>query len=647
MLKKQLRSRLDTLFTELESNQPLAQVEFETKFQATGWTWDCDSHGTFTFCSPEVEDCLGIRSEDFLHQSLNTFQISPQSTQDLSRIFSQDVFPCEIEVQYFTSMGNWIPVRMTVFPRPRENGGNPGWSGFNQVIPSSTISQPEITEVTPRPNLSNLRPPTRIIASQSPFQIAGGISLKSGVIEPASGPWTQIASQSLVKNQPSFSPSLGTTPAAMAIPFQVGEQNHGIVEIIDDSNQRQWSEDDRLLAQEVAAQLALALENAFLYTEVRNTLSALENRERYQSNIAKAISLMTESGTKALPNVVQVLGEASQSGRVYFAELKENFKGIYWQASAEWVNPKSGYLFESSKIRYMPVALFPYWAGELKRKGWASALTSEQSSPEREFLEDQGITAILILAVQNRAGVPSFVAFEEIGTDRVWLNEEISSLLVAANGLSNTIAREDLLGEVQSAYEQTQAALLETEQLYKVSEGIAQAQNPQDLVTLVAKTALPANADRVSLLSITHTPDGEIATVEIVGYYDQEGEYQRLGMVIPASTLPMVKKLSTEMLIYPEVSTSDLDNISKKTLLQLNVNSCIASPLRAAGRLIGLLMVSSRKIGEIPVDEIRTLQVAANGISVAMERQRLLRKPSSTLSSFKLQQKLLEIPPAP
>jgi len=37
-------------------------------------------------------------------------------------------------------------------------------------------------------------------------------------------------------------------------------------------------------------------------------------------------------------------------------------------------------------------------------------------------------------------------------------------------------------------------------------------------------------------------------------------------------------------------------------------------------------MISSRKIGEIPSEDIRTLQVAVNGISVAMERQRLLKE---------------------
>jgi signal transduction histidine kinase/CheY-like chemotaxis protein len=627
MLKKQLRSRLDNLFIELENKQPPVPVEAETRSQATGWTWECDSHGAFTFCSPEVEDCLGIRSEDFLHQSLYTFQISPQSIQDLDRLISQNVFPCEIEVQYYTVQGNWIPVRMTVFSKPKQNGDTPGWSGYNQVIPSLSIHLPANAEVTsPRPNLSNLGPPARIMAAQLPFQMEGGISIRSGVIEQAAGLWSPTASQSIQKNQPIFSSSQGPNPAAMAIPFQVGDRNHGLVEIIDDSSQRQWSDDDRLLAQEVANQLALALENAFLYTEVRNTLSALENRERYQSNIAKAISLMTESGTKALPSVIQTLGEASQSGRVYFAELNEDSNGIYWKASAEWSNPRSGYLFENSKIRYMPAALFPYWSGELKRKGWASGLTSEQPSPERDFLEEQGISSILILAVQSKTGVPSFIAFEEIGTNRVWLNEEISALLVAANGLSNTIAREDLMGQVQIAYEQTQTALLETEQLYKISQGITQAQNSQDLVTLLAKTALPANADRVSLLSISETPEGQIASVEIIGYYDREGEYQRAGLAIPAAALPILQRLNTEMLIYPDVSASKLDPISKKTLLQLNVHSCVACPLIVAGRLTGIMMISSRKISEIPSEDIRILQVAVNGISVAMERQRLLKE---------------------
>ena len=46
----------------------------------------------------------------------------------------------------------------------------------------------------------------------------------------------------------------------MAVPMQMAGVGDLLMEIVDDTADREWSEDDRLLVMEVASQLALALD---------------------------------------------------------------------------------------------------------------------------------------------------------------------------------------------------------------------------------------------------------------------------------------------------------------------------------------------------------------------------------------------------
>jgi len=142
----------------------------------------------------------------------------------------------------------------------------------------------------------------------------------------------------------------------------------------------------------------------------------------------------------------------------------------------------------------------------------------------------------------------------------------------------------------------------------------------------LAKNVLPAQADRVSLLSIIQTAEGDPTGLEVIGFYDSKGEYQRIGLTIPASALPILKTMTSEMLVYSDVQKSDLDPVSKKTFQQLDIQAGFVIPLRGAGQLIALMLISSRQPTEFSTENIRTMQVAGNGIAIALSRQSLLRE---------------------
>ncbi len=177
--------------------------------------------------------------------------------------------------------------------------------------------------------------------------------------------------------------------------------------------------------------------------------------------------------------------------------------------------------------------------------------------------------------------------------------------------------------ENQNLYGQTQAALTETELLYQVNKGIAQANDPEALIELVANQMMPAAADRTALFSAMRTSDGEVSGFEVVGYLDKKQEPSCLGMVIPNANLPYFLNMS-EPEMLPDIHDSNMDLASQKTFQSHGVRALFIIPLRSRDRNIGFLTVSARESTVFQTEEIHILQLAAGSFAVALERYRLL-----------------------
>lgn len=63
--------------------------------------------------------------------------------------------------------------------------------------------------------------------------------------------------------------------SAMSLAFQAGQNSWATLQVLDDSEQRAWSQDEQLLVKQVADQLSLALENARLFQETQSRAEEL------------------------------------------------------------------------------------------------------------------------------------------------------------------------------------------------------------------------------------------------------------------------------------------------------------------------------------------------------------------------------------
>lgn len=576
----------------------------------------------------------------------------------------------------------------------------------------------------------------------------------------------------------------------VAVPMSTGESVVGAIILEDYYQKAPYTPTHLDLLSTVATQVAIALENANLFDEIRTALEAIENRERYQANVARAVAILTENGTRSLSEMLAALSEATLPGRVYFAQVKEEEHGQYWRTISEWTKNGLPVKPDLNKMQLMPVALFPNWATALKEKGWVSIVGSQASGSEKEFLHSQGIKSTLLLAVTGKTSVPSFIAFDDFENEREWLVEEVNILRVAADALANTFIREDLLGQLQSSldeseglynashrlalandlqemvaaitlgihvpalnravlvlfdhdqfgnishlevaanwysgwgtppsavgtefvrtvyersfttptpvfiddvntsqlegpirdaflrqnvhslailplwagkqqlgvlllqseekhhftgreirsypplvdqmatsvenmrlFKQTQSALQDTEQLYRISNGIAQARNSNDLVNLVVENLLPRMADRVGIIEIKSNINGDPEEFEIIASQTRSGEDRWPLAHEPVSAFPVISRMGSEITVIKDIRDANLDPASLATLEKYGIQAGVFAPLRSSGKTIGLLTISSNRSMEVSPDEMRAIQVAANGISVAIERQRLL-----------------------
>jgi K+-sensing histidine kinase KdpD/DNA-binding response OmpR family regulator len=587
---------------------------------------------------------------------------------------------------------------------------------------------------------------------------------------------------------------LDKTPQTfLAIPMPVGKAIKGVIILMNYEKKHAFSPSDIDLITTIALQTASALENAGLFQEIRTALSSIESREKYQSNVALAVATLTKFGSNSIREVLDYLGLASESERIYFAQIREESVSPYWHQTVEWISPACKSSLRPHPVNNIPIALFNEWISQLQESGWVSIQKDDKlNEPLTKWMDGRETQSILLLAVHGKSSTPSIIAFENITSERTWRNEEIGFLRVAADALSNTYIREDLVDQLQvsldetenlynashqlslansfeemlqsithglyipdinrgvlvlfesdnlfevthmqvyanwhngngtpppfvnaeydvaiykeiftpqmpSYYDdilnaglsknmveifknqnirsmavlplwsgkrrigavllqsenkhtftnrekrtfpplidqmattvenlrlfgQTQEALNETEQLYKISGGISLAKNTQDLVDLVSQNILPASADRVALMMVrTSGADETPTSLEIVGYYNKKSIQNPQQDFFSINVFPALKALETaERLLIEDVHRDPLDEISKRTLIEMNIGGGIVLPLYSGERLVGILSVFSEKRFYISDDEYRMLKIAANGIAVAVERQLLL-----------------------
>ncbi len=589
----------------------------------------------------------------------------------------------------------------------------------------------------------------------------------------------------------------GSTPPQPSIP--IGDAKSGLIQMIVDGREKTWKDDDRQLVNEVADQLGLALENAQLFSKAQEELQGrlkvqqeVIRRNKDLAAITKAVATLTELGSRSLSTVLQVLGEATEVERIYFAQIREDEAGSYWRATSDWMPSDVQSKFDRKKLAKLSVADFPHWTALLHAKGWAGSLQTDAQKPEDKYFTEQGVKSILWVAVPGRTATPSYIAFETTDAGRVFREEDVNAFRVVTDALANTFTREGLLEQLQVSldetenlynashrlavasgldemltaitqalpvpsltravlisfnraendaiqqmmtdavwysgrgtpppavgyayplqvyqdfysrkdpgffddihdvqinptqqeelkkqnvgalavlplwtgkrqigavlllfedrhhfgnrelktypplidqmatsvenlrlFRQTQAALTETNLLYKISSGVAEADNAQDLIDLVIENAAPRETTHAAIAIVIQDTSGNPVELEIIAKGGKELKTLAPDTILPITTFHDVKNLAYTLVAGNLEKAKGFSEEFKRELLDAGVKSVALAPLSSAGQLAGVLLVTADTPNAFTSEGTRQLTLAAGGIAVAIERQRLLRE---------------------
>ena len=412
----------------------------------------------------------------------------------------------------------------------------------------------------------------------------------------------------------------------LAYPIQSGSKLFGGIVLQNFETENAYSEMELGLLSTIAAQTYSALENSNLFTEINSALLSLENRERYQANVANAVATLSQSGTKSLPGVLQSLGMASETGYIYFAQIEEDESGAFWRLTAEWNNPAFEDRLDFTRTSHMLAALFPTWINQLRERGWYSGLTSEMPEQEREFLRSQGIRSSLILAVPGKRSIPSFIAFHQLDSDRVWQSEEIDSLRVAADAISNTFVREDLLDQVQ-------ATLDETENLYNASHHLALANNLNEMISAMADSIRSQDLNRAIIVLFDQDEKNKVKKMNVAAnWYSGHGTRPFDIDTDLMSTVSHKLLISPTPVFYDSITPERLNQGMADELRGRSIQAMAVLPLWASKRQLGAVVLQSDVRHHFTGREIRSFPPLVDQMAIAVDNLRLFSQTQSALS---------------
>jgi signal transduction histidine kinase/CheY-like chemotaxis protein len=439
---------------------------------------------------------------------------------------------------------------------------------------------------------------------------AGGLQR----LEAYSSPETQraLSSGELVILQPGDDGNYDAS-SVMAVPIRLQDQILGVLEFRDEEGKRIWTEEDRMLAEEITNQLALALENARLFHQAAARTQELALVNRIVSSVAGSLDLLS-----SLDTIASELARVLSLGHASISLLSED------KSTLTLVSDQPGRLDRSNPTIFVSSKDSPILQKALVERG-PTIFTGLSENPLRPLLpgekhEHRTRTLVLLplVAEGNTIGLVGMHLLEE---GRSFTSEELR--------LSETIVAQASTA-IQNArlHNQTEQALREAVTLFQTSQRLQKASGEEQLMQEAldsCRTAVNLNSISIQLFG---EETGQTYVQQVAHLADDDQPSVEDGTRFPGVLYPFFDLLQSGQTVVSNHAQDDdrLSGMVRPVLADLAIASMVAVPLRVRGENIGILQAVRRMANPFSHSEVRFLETVGAQLSVALDNYRLLNQ---------------------
>jgi signal transduction histidine kinase/DNA-binding response OmpR family regulator len=401
--------------------------------------------------------------------------------------------------------------------------------------------------------------------------------------------------------------------SVMAVPIRLQDQILGVLEFRDDEGKRFWTDEDRMLAEEITDQLALALENARLFHQAAARTQELALVNRVVSSVAGSLDLLT-----SLDTIASELARALSLGHASISLLSED------KSTLTLVSDQPGRMDRSSPTIFASVKDSPILEKAIVERG-PTIFTGVSENPLRPLLpgeKHEHRTRTLVL-------LPLVAEGNTIGLVGMHLLEEGRSFTADELRLAETIVAQASTA-IQSArlHNQTEQALREAVTLFQTSQRLQKAGGEDQLMQEAldsCKTAVTLNSISIQLFG---EETGQTYVQQVAHMADADQPSVEDGTRFPGVLYPFFDLLQSGQTVVSNHAQDDdrLSGMVRPVLADLAIASMVAVPLRVRGENIGILQAVRRVANPFSHSEVRFLETVGAQLSVALDNYRLLNQ---------------------
>ncbi|MEW6568355.1 MAG: ATP-binding protein [Chloroflexota bacterium] len=257
--------------------------------------WETDLQGVVTWCSAEIEAALGLAAKDVVGKRLDVIGLKLASSETLARALAAGEEIRGLILEACGREGEEVALWVGAVPRLDKSGSRAGYRGVIRVLQRRRpAAATEASGAKGAPASRRAAVQTVSVASE-----AAGRQAETARAAAVIDEGTRLAERRVpgyradahsVQPVDGGSAPMASDGSRLVIPILAQERLLGVVEFSPREDGRGWSEDDRLLAEAAAQQLAVALQDARSYQLTQQALEEMREADRLKTQFLANMS---------------------------------------------------------------------------------------------------------------------------------------------------------------------------------------------------------------------------------------------------------------------------------------------------------------------------------------------------------------------